>query len=152
MVSTVMPNLYGFSFSGDPTKTTKVKEQYRPTSSYTEAIAQKFQEIKALYSSDLDPEVICFLQNNHVLFDLVIEAGRELYRLFGANASLQLVLDRDPEDDWEELFAIVAVNAVNVDPEQVRKNLHTFDEEWFLARQNVAAGLFNVDIMFCHEL
>ncbi|RMG63547.1 MAG: hypothetical protein D6715_11095 [Calditrichaeota bacterium] len=111
------------------------------TASQVERIStlQQFYEIKQ------PGDVFQFLYDHPGFVEVVIEAVEALRNEFGADASLELELVRDPETDTTELFALVKVD---LDPNTALQKLQEFDQNWLLDREEITNGLFNVDVTF----
>ena len=115
------------------------------TSSQTDRITQVLYGIREAYMISRPVEVFRFLRQHPSLAEVVWEAAYVLRRIFDPDVRLSLELVRDPEVEYEELFALVYV----ADPaEEALEKLRAFDEGWFLDRQDEVHGLFNVDVRF----
>ncbi len=101
--------------------------------------------IVKVYSISNPKEVFRFLQEHPSLPEVVWEAAHVLRYIFGLDTPLELKLLRDPETGEEELFAFVHVDAP---VEEALQKLDVFDDEWFLDKQGIVNGRFNVDVVF----
>ena len=106
---------------------------------------ERISMLSQLYTIKQPGEVFKFLYNYPSLVEIIFEAVDALYNIFGADASLELELVTDPETDESELFALVEVD---MDPEVALQKLEEFDQHWFLDREEITNGLFNIDVIF----
>ena len=85
-------------------------------------------------------QIRIFLFNNRFLLDILAEAPKYIWKVFG-QVPIYLEMDTDPEEGWEELFIIIrspfpAQKAMELE-KQVRK-------EWFLSRIESTRGKLNI--------
>lgn len=93
-------------------------------------ILEAFRELENLYIFDNPKEIENILLTNDYLIEILFEAHKQIKRVFGENiVEVRLEYDRDPEEDFEGLFAIVKTN---LSPELSLDLLGKFDEEWWL--------------------
>lgn len=106
---------------------------------------QVLHGIQAAYTLSHPAEVSRFLREHPSLAEIVWEAAHVLRRIFDPDVRLSLDFVRDPEAEYEELFAFVHVAGP---AEEALEKLRMFDEIWFLDQQDEVLGLFNVDVVF----
>lgn len=86
--------------------------------------------IRDKYIIDNYSEVTTFLNKHYSLIETLMEIPLQIERIFGKNIKeLLLVLDRDPEEDFEGLTILVMTDR---SPETSLDLLDKFDEEWWL--------------------
>ena len=73
-------------------------------------------------------EIINFIREYN-LWAFLLEAHREIRRVFGNDIVLELELHHDPEEDFEGLFITIRTN---LSPEDSLNLLDRLDEEWWL--------------------
>ena len=98
------------------------------------------------YVIDDRPGVAAFIQHNR-LRGLLLEARDPLDNAFGEAAIKKLSLVCDDEG-FETLFCLVMVPG---EMQQARRALRAFDQQWWLARSDRAAGKLNFDFEFSRE-
>lgn len=86
--------------------------------------------LSSLYAFNNDDEIRKFLQKHNELSSYLVEAHRQIKKIFQENA-LQVCLEyaHDHEEDFDGLFAIVKTD---VSPERSLDLLDRLDDEWFL--------------------
>jgi hypothetical protein len=92
------------------------------------------------YTTDPQP-VTDFLLLHEGLPTVVLESLRRLRLMFGTDARVSLDLMRNPEEDYEELFALVESS---VDSSAAFDALCRLDREWLLTLPAHTRALFNV--------
>jgi len=134
-------------FSGSPTAGLReeLPRDVSSTFSQSDWITQVLYGIREAYVIPRPVEVFRFLRQHPSLAEVVWETAHVLRRIFDPDVRLSLDLVRDPEAEYEELFAFVHVEGL---AEEVFEKLRAFDEGWFLDQQDKVHGLFNVDVMF----
>jgi len=78
--------------------------------------------------ADNEEKIMSFVEK-HYLLGILLEAVREIRRVFGKEISLWLELHHDPEEDFEGLFIIIKTKR---SPEESLNLLDRLDEEWWL--------------------
>lgn len=91
------------------------------------------------YAFNNPEEVKIFLLTHEHLIEPLFEARKHIGDIFGEGVEVCLEIDRDPEEDFEGLSAIVKTN---LSPELSLDLLDKFDEEWFL--DNVTAEIGSI--------
>ncbi|MCK4330975.1 MAG: hypothetical protein KAW81_00310 [Dehalococcoidia bacterium] len=89
------------------------------------------------------PEVVRFLLGHKYLSPILLQAVPYLKQVFG-QSPVYLEVERDLDEGFEELFAVVKVNT---GPTEALDLLAQFDQQWFMsaARQARAKLNFTVD-------
>ena len=101
-----------------------------------------FRELENLYIFENYKEIKNFLVTNDFLIEILFEAHKQIKRVFGEHiVEICLEHDRDPEEDFEGLSAIVKTN---LSPELSLDLLDKFDEEWFLSIDDEIRIIFTV--------
>ncbi|MFH1860843.1 MAG: hypothetical protein ABH870_07545 [bacterium] len=79
-------------------------------------------------------EIIDFIGKYDFLLSILMEAPREIYRIFPRDdVKLELELHHDPEEDYDELFVVIKSP---YSPLEARKLMDELDETWFLNIMN----------------
>ncbi len=90
-------------------------------------------------------EVIDFVSTNFFLYELLLEAIPVFKACFGPDMRIDLVLRRDPEEGFQELFGYIhQARAI----EETRSSLERFDNEWFLENLERTQGKLNFNLLF----
>jgi len=87
-------------------------------------------------------EVIRFLLHYSYLVQVLLDALPKLKEVFG-EFQVYLELERDPDENFEELFGVIKVNAT---PEKALALLTRFDKVWFTQIQWRTLGKFNFTV------
>lgn len=90
-------------------------------------------ELKGAYEFSNVEEIRNFIMQNNYLADILKEAPKNIYRIFGKSVKLILELHSDPEEEWDELF-IVIKSPYNA-KKAVALERKLFDE-WFIHIMN----------------
>jgi len=95
----------------------------------------------AFSDGDSEAAVIQFINDHPFLLNILFEAPRHIFSIFGRNVPLYLELHHDPEESWDELFIVIktgysAEKAINLENRLV--------EEWFLDRIKETKGKLNI--------
>ena len=100
--------------------------------------------LEGIYTFKNPPEIRIFLWT-HIegLIETLFSTYNQIKRVFGENMiGLYLEYDRDHEEKFEGLFAVIETN---LSPEESLNLLDKFDEEWFLDNvSNEVGSIFNV--------
>lgn len=105
-------------------------------------VVENIELIERLYTFHNPIEVKRFLQDHDYLINTLFEAYEQIKRVFGEHViEVCLEYDRDPEEDFEGLSAIVKTN---LSPELSLDLLDKFDEEWFLNIDDEIRIIFTV--------
>lgn len=100
--------------------------------------------MERLYIFQNSAEVKKFLWNYNLIIDTLFEAYKQIKIIFGENmAEIYLELNRDPEEDVEELFIIVKTN---LSPDQSLALLNKLDEAWWLYIDYEIRKILEIDI------
>jgi len=101
--------------------------------------------LKSLYTFNNSVEIKKFLQTHVALSAHLVEAHKQIVRVFGDEAvEICLEYANDPEENFEGLFVIVKTT---LPPAQSLDLLDRFDEEWFLDHVSSEIGaLFAVTV------
>jgi len=75
-----------------------------------------------------EEKIMSFIRKRHLL-GILLEAVREIRRVFGKEILLELELHKDPEEDFEGIFIIIKTKRP---PEESLNLLDRLDEEWWL--------------------
>lgn len=86
-------------------------------------------ELKGAYEFSNVEEIRNFIMQNNYLVDILKEAPKNIYRIFGKSIKLILELQSDPEEDFEELFVVIKSSYSPQKAVELEKKL--FDE-WFV--------------------
>lgn len=93
---------------------------------------ESVEEMVSLYQFykfvDNEEEIVSFVEKHHLL-GILLEAVREIRRVFGKEILLELELHRDPEEEWDELFIVIKTN---YPPEKAVKLEEKLFYEWFI--------------------
>lgn len=90
----------------------------------------EFASIYQFYEfPDNEEKIISFIKEYPFLLSILLEAPREVKRIFGENVSLGLELHHDPEADFEELFIVIKST---YSAEKAREFMDKLGEGWFL--------------------
>jgi len=90
----------------------------------------EFASIYQFYEiPDNEEKIISFIKEYPFLLSILLEAPREVKRIFGENVPLGLELHHDPEADFEELFIVIKSTC---SAEKARELMDKLGEEWFL--------------------
>lgn len=93
-------------------------------------VVEAFKELENLYIFENPKEIKNFLLSNDYLIEILFEAHKQIKRVFGEHiVEVSLEYDRDQEEDFEGISAIVKTN---LSPDQSLDLLEKFDEEWWL--------------------
>ena len=87
----------------------------------------KFLECRYTFSNP--DEVKRFVLMHDYFIGPLFEVRKHVEKVFGTGVEVCLEVDRDPEEDFEGLSAIVKTN---LSPESSLDLLDKFDEEWWL--------------------
>jgi hypothetical protein len=101
---------------------------------------QCVEALDEVYVWDDRPTVLRFIEENHIR-GLLLDARQALDNAFGHDAIKRLSLVRDDEG-FDTLFCLVRTRA---QLEIATLALRQFDEHWWLARSQEAAGKMNFD-------
>jgi len=106
-------------------------------------IFNPIKEIQAIYqnSSAKWEEIECFLKKYPFLVSVLIEAKQKISSIFGETSKTILELNKDPEEDFEEIFIVIKSS---FDSEKARELMDKLDEEWFLKRIDETKGKLNI--------
>lgn len=85
------------------------------------------------------PEVVRFLSVNAHLYPLLLQAMPHIRQIFG-QSPVYLEVEKDPDEGFEELLAIVTVRST---PEKALVLLAQFDQEWFTKVARRTRGRLN---------
>lgn len=96
-------------------------------------------ELENLYIFD-NPKIKNFLLSNDYLIEILFEAPRHIYRIFG-QVPIHLELHHDPEEGWDELFAVIKST---YSPEEAISLENRLAEEWFLDKMKATQGRLNI--------
>ena len=88
-------------------------------------------------------QVFRFLSDKAYLQPILLQAVSHIRRIFG-QCPVYLEVVKDPNEGFEELFAVVMVSST---PEKAVASLNQFDEEWFTQVQTQCTLNFTVDIV-----
>jgi len=100
--------------------------------------------LEGMYIFKNPPEIIIFLlTHREELIETLFSAHNQIKGVFRENMiGLYLEYDRDSEEKFEELFAVIETN---LSPEESLNLLDRFDEEWFLDNvSNEVGSIFSV--------
>lgn len=99
----------------------------------------------SIYTFKNPAEIRKFLWTHKDLIGTLLEAHKQIKRVFGENMiEVYLEYGRDPEEDFEGLFAVIKTN---LSPEESLDLLDRFDEEWFLDNvSNEIGSIFTVTV------
>ena len=86
-------------------------------------------ELKGAYEFSNVEEIRNFIMQNNYLADILKEAPKNIYRIFGKSIKLILELHSDPEEDFEELFVVIKSPYA---PQKARELMNELDRMWFL--------------------
>jgi len=86
-------------------------------------------ELKGAYEFSNVEEIRNFIMQNNYLADILKEAPKNIYRIFGKSIKLILELHSDPEEDFEELFVVIKSPYA---PQKARELMNELDRTWFL--------------------
>lgn len=105
-------------------------------------VVEAFRELENLYIFENSNEIKNFLLTNDYLIEILFEAHKQIKRIFGEHiVEVCLEHDKDPEEDFEGLYAIVKTN---LSPELSLNLLDRFDDEWFLNIDDEIRIIFTV--------
>ncbi|NMG83274.1 MAG: hypothetical protein GIS02_03590 [Methanosarcinales archaeon] len=90
-----------------------------------------------------EAEVIQFINDHPFLRNILSEAPRHVFSIFGKNVLLYLELNRDYEEDFEGLFIIIKTN---LSPEESLNLLDRFDEEWWLDVDDDISNILEITV------
>lgn len=77
-----------------------------------------------------EPDILVnFLREHSYLVEILLEGFFKIGDVFGPTPSLELELHIDPEENYEEVFALIRTYQA---PEEALRLLNKLDEEWFL--------------------
>lgn len=100
--------------------------------------------LESIYIFENPVEVKKFLWTYNSIIDTLFEAYKQIKIIFGENmAEIYLELNRDPEEDVEELFIIVKTN---LSPDQSLALLNKLDETWWLYIDYEIRKILEIDI------
>ncbi len=92
---------------------------------------EEFARLPQFYKVLNEDKVISFLKDNPFLFPILVEAPREIYRIFPKeDIKLELELHHDPEEDFDELFVVIKSPYT---PQKARELMDELGEKWFLS-------------------
>lgn len=104
-----------------------------------QTVEENIKFLERRYTFNNPDEVKRFLLMHDYLIGPLFEVRKHVGEVFGTGAEVCLEVDRDPEEDFEGLSAIVKTN---LSPELSLDLLDKFDEEWFL--DNVTAEIGSI--------
>ena len=119
-----------------PPKVSREVSTYLQAEHDTKVLAQ-------MYSIEKHSEVRDFLRSHQHLATTLTEAHQPITEVFGEDVRVRLEIHRDPEEGWEELFAIVETC---LPPSDALDLLDRFDEEWWLRVDTQATRGLEVDV------
>jgi hypothetical protein len=85
--------------------------------------------------------IVSFIVEHSFLLSLLLEAYKHIYRIFGRGVKLQLELNRDPEENFDELFIVIKSS---YSAEEAQERLNKLDQVWFLNILNKVQGKLNI--------
>ncbi|MFH1097611.1 MAG: hypothetical protein ABH886_06500 [Candidatus Desantisbacteria bacterium] len=89
----------------------------------------EFAHLYQLYKG-CNKEIIDFIERYDFLLSILMEAPREIYRIFPRDdVKLELELHHDPEEDYDELFVVIKSPYL---PLKARELMDRLGDEWFL--------------------
>lgn len=102
---------------------------------------KSIEELNKLYLFSSPVEVKYFILNNDYLIDILFEADKKIKTIFGENIKIDLEFDRDPEEDFEELFVVIKST---YEPKIARNLMNRLIQEWFLGVIDKTNGKLNI--------
>jgi len=96
-------------------------------------------KLENLYIFD-NPKIKNFLLSNDYLIEILFEAPRYIYRIFG-QVPIHLELHYDPEEGWDELFVVIKST---YSAEEAIRLENRLAEEWFLGKMKATQGRLNI--------
>lgn len=102
--------------------------------------ASAIKGLEDVYVIENRLDVAAFIQENR-LRGLLLQARNPLHAAFGEGAVKTLTLVTDDEG-FKTLFCLVMVQG---DMVEARRALRSFDQQWWLARSELASGKLNFD-------
>ena len=85
--------------------------------------------------------IVSFIVEHSFLLSLLLEAYKHIYHIFGRGVKLQLELNRDPEENFDELFIVIKSP---YSPEEAQERLNKLDQVWFLNMLDKVQGKLNI--------
>jgi len=130
------------ALAGQPPASKKRPKAVGHSKEFAQAMppAQDVDALDEIYVWDNRPSVLRFIEESRVR-GLLLDARQALDDAFGNDAIKSLSLVRDDEG-FDTLFCLVRTRA---QLETATRALREFDEHWWLARSEEAAGKVNFD-------
>lgn len=70
-------------------------------------VQKQIESLKNIYIFQNPEEIIQFLLSNKDLIEILLEAHKYIFKIFG-KVPIYLELHQDPEEDWDELFVVIS--------------------------------------------
>jgi hypothetical protein len=106
-------------------------------------VLESIQELSENYIFHDIISIVDYLFNNKQLVDVIFQASKYIWRIFGRDVTLFLEINKDPEEDYDRLFIIIGSNR------PVDKSLdflEKLEDDWWLGLDCDIRQLLGIDI------